>query len=753
MKLAKYLGYPLFRSKFQPIYAVIFLFFLQSCSTFKYRTYDEEANKNIEDPEPNYNVTLDKSYQDFISYMYIGNRIENFSTYFNTYFNARENFDDAYQDYVNRVLSVYSDRLDSIFIKPSLSQESIDKFNAAIEKASKIIQSHKSSQFMDKSVLLVGQAYYYLGDYLKAERKFSEFISKLPASSLYDEAVLFIARTQMRLDNIKPSLEKLDELIAKSKDRDILSGAYQSKAEYYISIKDYDNAIKNFKKAIEFSTDSEFKAQMQFIVATVTERFDTKKAANEFDKVMDYGVSFDLEYLARYNNVKNMIANNEFSKSIYLLEDLEVKYKDIVPYLAEVNYLKGTYYEQKKEMRKALEQYYYVIQNFPTTKPSSDASYRIAQYEENIKKDYLHAYMYYKFSTEQSVNGSFFSTAGAKARVYKRYFDLRSTIEGITIKTDYDSTFRSKTSLTPLELQNEEFIDPGKETGKPGGHNSVDQLFADSLKDEKSILDSIEAREKSVSQAKYELAELFLYDLGRADSCEYYLINAFDNSSEYEFKAKVLYALANLYRNTERESKSDEVLKQIIMEYPSSEFAASSKRLLNMYVEDEDIPDPADSLFVYSEKSFLNKSYTEALDGFRDIAVKFPDSKYTDRSLYASGWIYENILMKPDSAYMYYFSLTQKAPQSEFTALISPKIMEYENLLNLNIDSTGIKDTTGIIDTTGTLDTSKSGIIQPENKEEQMQIDGSQEPGENQIKEDDPAFIKEEKKETPDDNK
>ena len=68
--------------------------------------------------------------------MFIGNRIENFSTYFNTYFNARENFDDAYNDYVTRVLANYNDRQDSIFAKPRLSQESIDKFTIAIEKAS-----------------------------------------------------------------------------------------------------------------------------------------------------------------------------------------------------------------------------------------------------------------------------------------------------------------------------------------------------------------------------------------------------------------------------------------------------------------------------------------------------------------------------------------------------------------------------------------------------------------------------------------
>jgi hypothetical protein len=54
------------------------------CSTFNYKTYDEEKNKDVDDPEPNYDLTLDPSFQEFTGFMFIGNRIENFSTYFNT---------------------------------------------------------------------------------------------------------------------------------------------------------------------------------------------------------------------------------------------------------------------------------------------------------------------------------------------------------------------------------------------------------------------------------------------------------------------------------------------------------------------------------------------------------------------------------------------------------------------------------------------------------------------------------------------
>ena len=331
------------------IVVFLLLLALSACSSFNYKTYDENQNKGIDDPDPNYDLTLDRNFQDFTGFMFIGNRIENFSTYFNTFFNASENFDDAYNDYATRVLANYNEKQDSIFAQPRLSQESIDKFNIAIEKASKVIQYHKSSQYMDRSVLLIGKSYFYLGDYLKAERKFSEFISKLKSSTYLDEALLYLARTQLRLDNEKPAIDRFNDLIKNSKEKNVVSESYQSLAEYYLNKKDFDNAVKNFKSAIEYSGDNEFKAQMQFLVASVTARSNTKLAAKEFDKVLDYDASYDLEYLARFNMAKNLVASGDFNNADDLIEDLQIKYKDVPANLGQVNYLRGIYYDEKKD--------------------------------------------------------------------------------------------------------------------------------------------------------------------------------------------------------------------------------------------------------------------------------------------------------------------------------------------------------------------------------------------------------------------
>ena len=704
--------------------AAVILF--ESCSTFSYKTYKEQPG--VDDPEPDYDLTLNPSFQEFTSFMFIGNRIENFGTYFNTFFNAVQNYDDAYDDYVKRVLSGYSERFDSIYAAPNLTQESKDKFNKAIEKASKVIQYHKSSAFMDRAVLLIGKAYYYLGDYLKAERKFGEFISKLSKSTLIDEALLFHARTELRLGNDKQALVTLNNLIKNSKNKPIIAGAYQSLAEYYIDKKNYDASLENYRKSIEFSNDNEFKAQMQFLIAAVTARNNPSKGAAEFEKVLNYSTSYELEYLTRYNIVKNHILSNKFTDILNTLDQMKVDYKDEQGYLSEINYLEAKYYDQRKEYKQAVKSYKDVIVNFPKTVASSDASYALGRYYEFDKGDYLTAYRYYKFSGEESANGHNAYTTSQKLRIFKKYFDLRSVIAGEQIKTDYDSLFLK--DLRP-ELQQQQEGNPknneqnikGKgdegSGGEPGGLIKHSEISADSSDDISTSSDSLRLRAEQVAKAKFELAELFMYDIKNLDSAENYLNQAYEESGDYDFKSRVLYALADLYRESSRSDKYNETLKTIVEDYPTSPITNECRRLLNLPVVTETEQSTDDSIFTNAEYNFSAGKYSDALDGFREISVNYPTSAHITRANYAIGWIYENVLSVPDSAVIYYTKVAENSPNSEYYNIIVGKLAEYENFLNPPPQ-----------DTSGTVDTNKVNM-QENNRQPLLDKSGDDNTGDN----------------------
>ena len=354
------------------------------------------------------------------------------------------------------------------------------------------------------------------------------------------------------------------------------------------------------------------------------------------------------------------------------------------------------YYDEKKDSKSSLAQYYDVIQNFPSSVSSADASYKIAGYFET-RNDYLNAFKYYRFSTEQNSAGTYNREAAQKVNSFKRYFELKSIINGAAINTDYDDDFKKKTTKNFDKLNDPNKL-PNKngDNGKSGGLGSF--MFADSLLSSDSILvvqpDTSHETERKIAAAKFELAELFLYDFNRTDSCEFYLKEALNESVDYDFNAKVLFALSALYRKLDDNTKSDEVLNIIVKDYPRSTVANSSRKLLNMSMVDEYSGDPGDSLYSAAETNFINKNYTGALDDFRSIITIYPSSVHIDKAYYGAGWIYENVLYKNDSAYYYYSSLVKGIPNSEAAAMVMQKVEEYETFNKTNvIDTTGINNT------------------------------------------------------------
>ena len=94
---------------------------LAGCSHVTYRILSKPETKEDEDPEPIYDITLDEDYQNFIEYMFIGNRSEGFGTYFNKYFSAMEDFDEGMKEYQTSFIANYNPRIDSLDVVPRVS--------------------------------------------------------------------------------------------------------------------------------------------------------------------------------------------------------------------------------------------------------------------------------------------------------------------------------------------------------------------------------------------------------------------------------------------------------------------------------------------------------------------------------------------------------------------------------------------------------------------------------------------------------
>ncbi|CAN5556744.1 hypothetical protein BH10BAC5_BH10BAC5_20930 [soil metagenome] len=747
---------------------------ISACNYTTHRTFSRTSTDTTYevDADPDYSISLDPTYQDFVNYMYMGNRSDNFATYFNSFYLATEDFKDALKIYRTSTVATYNKRLDSINITPVLTQDIRDKLTKVIERASKIIQLHKNSRFLDDAVLLVGKTYYYLTDYLKAERQLDEFLSNLQPSPLYDEAILYLGMTKIKLGKTDEGEKILKNVLATATDRETRSEAAQQLGINEYSKKNYNEAISYFRTSIDVSGDNESKAIKQFILAKMYSIIDPAKSAREFQNVNNYTSDYDQTFYSRLNSAKGYNYLRQYQQSLNELGDLRKKYRESPEYkqLVELE-IANTYFYQKR-YRDAIYAYYDVIIDYPATSAAADAYYYLGKYYETDKNNYLSAATYYIKATTESTGGDFYEDANKKASSFEKYYTLLGLING-TSKIDIPETdlYLEKYRLQKneekgikVDKSNEPNHNgsPPRDNGKGSGTSSkftsdlrdsminnlppnsqnlfktpnetdpdfardssaVDPQFQptqnfpikfkdDTLKAPVSsvkndslikdplayINDSLKVLADKRYAAYYELAELFLYELQRKDSAEFYLNTIIQHFFEPEKNSKALYALATLYQKDNNPERARELFQKVINDYPNTVFANESRKSLGIKtveVEEETVKE----LYKNAERALLAGRNYEALTLLNELYIAYPGSSIAPKIIYTQGWIYENNLMNRDSAIIMYRQLKLKFPNSEYSAAISPKL-ELLNTSKISSDST--KKTLIATDTTVVL--------------------------------------------------
>jgi TolA-binding protein len=684
-------------------------FYATGCNYISHRTISKDADRTAEDPEPDYNVSLDEDYQDFSSFIFMGNRIENFSTYFNPFYTAQSDFDDAMTEYRTSTISAYNRRLDSLNITPPLQGSTREKLNKVIERASKVLQYHKNSAFLDDAVLLIGKTYYFLTDYLQAERKFNEFLSKLSTSELSDEALLYLGRTKLRLGKLDEGQNILNNLVKNTTDPEIKSEAAQELGYSAVSKKNYADAVNYLKESINYTKDKERKAEKQYILGKIYTLQDPSQSPSFYLQSVNTTSDFDLQFYANLNYAKSLRTGKDYGRAGSLLNDLNSKYRDYPDYkqLVELE-IANNLYEQGK-YKDAKREYFETIIDYPASVVSADAYYFLARHYETIEKDYLEALVNYNKAVLENANSDYSPISSKRSEVLSRYFELKSVIDGtpaIQIPENnkdlerYRRIYEEEKGIIPPRQEG----DPNGTDPKGGGY----KFFFDSTNP-----GSDTAINNNTGDAKFdaylELSEIFLYELNKPDSAEFYLKRVLDMYNEPARTSKVNYTLAVIYKNTGRSAEADALFRKIIQENPNTIFANESRKQIGIQ-EVEIEQDASEELYKDAARKIAGRDYTGASTSLHELLEKHPSSNYVPQALYTLGWLYENELRNADSSIMYYGRLSDNYPASEYTAQIKGKLELYNSTNGIN---KGTDTTTG----TTPVDTTKKNTEPPVNTE------------------------------------
>lgn len=701
---------------------LIILFIATGCNYVTHRTMSKSTAQDEEDVDPDYNVSLNRNYQDFVSYIFLGNRSETFSTFFNKFFAAEEDFNDALSEYRSSTLASYNRRLDSLNITPPLSASAKEKFNKVIERCSRIIQYNKNTKFLDAAVLLIGKSYFYMGEYLQAERKFSEFASKLTNSIYYEEAILFLAKTKIKLGNISEAETILKSLLQIVKEEDIKAEIFQELALISIIKKDFTGSVDYFRNSINLTSEKDIKAERIFILAKIYTLFDPKKAYIEYRNAEELASDFELIFYSRLNQAKLMIYQKDFQKAESYLRELASEYRDYPDLKNQVELELGNNYFDQHKFDLARGIYYRIIYDYAGSKSAADAYYKLAYWYEYFKNDYFRAFICYKKSTETNSLSDYYSISQKKTSVLDRYFNLLAIISGVDRgqfpddDPDYKEYKKTRDEENTLFKKKIELPDKGQNP-KGGGISIIDttreqtgdedilfhtqdtssliinsmdsltQYQKDSIARVQAIKDSLlaiqkedsirTAKENKKMEAVFEMAELFLYELNRPDSVEFYLSIVINNSRNPDLLVKAYYALATLYKNQGKDNISRGYFQKILELFPDNIVANEVRKILGIEVVTASI-DTTEKLYLKAEEYILNGNFPAALSLLRD-ATLYSNLSIYQKSLYTIGWIFENHFHNKDSALTYYSKLIKEFPSSTYSEAIKPKVEFWTN--------------------------------------------------------------------------
>lgn len=646
--------------------------------------------------------------------------------YFNTYYNAQRAFSEAEAE----VLSQQDPKLaGKAFLPPfTVPGSAKTKFVSVIEKCSKLLQYHPESNLVDDALMMIGKSYYYQNEHEKAERKFRELIDGYPESNLTLEARQLLVNTLYRMGNKQAARTSASELVELALAAD--EGEAASKGSMVLGTLEADNgnfaaARDQYARAAEVARSSEDRFAAWMRVADMeVELGNFDQAATAYQQAERYSTTYLTDYQARIGLARVDAKLGHHEESLDRLDDLLANNNNR-DFFGEISLAVGDVYKASGNIDAAVAQYRYVDSAYARTEVSAKSYYALGLIYEKDLLEYDSARVAYNKGKSEFAQAAVTPLLVERSEYMNRYFTLK------TDYTKYDSLRTAilhppEPSVEPpdssalegshsIEAQGEDSLNivdmdsvslagdrttdpdsvsPGEvETVNPDSVSLADvkafdpdemKVPKDSVKAAPAPaptapqmpIDSVEAR---LAHAKTELASLFYTALGVHDSASYWFRRLLNDHPGSHYVPRALFTLAQILSQDSAVAKetTDSLYDRIVTEFPESEFANASRRILGMAAV-EVKRDAAEGVYAEAEELLLSGKHKPAIRVLTSVVLDHPESPWAQKAQYAIGWVYEQLMTQQDSAIANYERLVTLYPASEYATQVRPKLAAVE---------------------------------------------------------------------------
>ncbi len=538
-------------------------------------------------------------------------------SYLNKTYNQREYFSKAEDEYYESFPE--NDQFSNVDTN-SLTKSTIFKYQKVTEKHTKLLTKHPKTSFKRSSFILNIKALYRLNLWGKVIGETDRFLKNYPDDEVEYEVLYFQALSYLYSGNEPEAMRVFAELEKYKKGESYLVNYYETLADVWINKGSTSKAMNYLKKALSYAKDDKVRFRLykkMGIQYSLLKKFNLSN--DNYDSALGIlSVAYKEKYDVLLRKSNNFLSSGKEEESVALLKKIIVDinyspYKDTVAYtMAEVGRLLKSEEIIFDGVNTMFNSRGIFLQIDTIFSPERDSLYENEDFKNHLSILEKGLVLYADFQYDDVNN---YETALFSYRYLRRVF--------------YQST-------------NKEY-------------------YSEQIEKCRKIMRlarGVKRKDKNYAKNSYEYGEYLLLDLQQSDSAFGVfkgLANDSIKNTNPRFYTKAVFAMAYILLNDKDTLGASPYLDSVMSVSPYSQYSKEAAKILGKPF----ILNRTDSLnyeLDLAENFVINEEFREAIDKYTYIEneERFKNEKMYYKSLIGKAYIFEEKIIRPDSAFIYY---------------------------------------------------------------------------------------------------
>ena len=300
----------------------------------------------------------------------------NLTSHYNIYFNGDLAIKDGekqlrttVKDDYSKVLRVYNygTQQNGVAMNSTMDR-ALEKTAICVQKHSMNFGNRERVRWIDDAYLVMGKAHFYKHDYIPAKRTFDFVATEYNYNDIAYVANMWLIKTYIQTEEYPKAVAMIEQLQAKTAGlnkppKELMRNIDFTIADYYIAVKDYNDAVKFLKNGLVLNNDRELRTRAMFILGQIYMlQGDSERATAQFKKVIRRNPEYEMVFESRMNMAKVGTADN--AEQLYKMMNKMLRdpnnedYRDRIYYaMAELALREGDETKALKYLRKSVSAY------------------------------------------------------------------------------------------------------------------------------------------------------------------------------------------------------------------------------------------------------------------------------------------------------------------------------------------------------------------------------------------------------------